>query len=457
MKKRLLNIVFISIFVLFSGAMLTGCLPHHHKWSEWTQFSPRTCTEDEILIRTCEKCQTSEKKTGDLAQGHRFEESVINPTETSNGYTLHKCDCGEEYKDNETCLITFENSTENITINTATLPKIESKIVAKNTLLDKVANTEVYKPEEYRVYLNESSYTIFDISQPVLQSTKITVMWDTIVPTELTDQEKAFYDIIIKLKKLENISKDYNNEKGLTTNPQIRVLQYIRQQRYNDTEWNTLGGTLESDFSQYVLDKQGNYNLQSLQTLSILNNPFANEDIDFVHMIAIMNVIAKLGITSVNNDIAGWGGDLCQFALEIKAKNLTGTAIQAKAYELFGTKNSTFSKEDLLADLDALNIMYIYINSQNSSIAETIKEYYLNYTSYRKLLFLNQIFPNTINPQTGELLKTQTEIANEVITRLSSNNLAIQLWCMKNGLSFTNDAEELFACAMAFANYFIQS
>lgn len=455
MRKRLLNIVFVSIFVLFSGIMLTGCLPHHHVWSDWAEFSPRTCTEDQILIRTCEKCQTSEKRVGEEAEGHVFKTQIIEPTPTTNGYTRHHCDCGAEYKDNETCLVTFENASNNITININNLPQTPSKVVAKDSLLQEIPSTDLYKPEEYRVYLNSSSYTKFDLNQKITESVKITVMWETIIPTELTEEEKEFYDLILKLKKLENISKDYNTEKGLTVDPNIRALQYIRQARYNDDEWNMFGGTMESDFAEYVLNNQGSYDLQSLQTLQTLNNPFANEKIDFVHMMAIINVFAKGSITNTTNDIVGWGGDLCQLVLELKGKNLTGTALQAKAYELFGAENSTFSTQDLLADLDAFSIMLIYNqNSDSKSISEAVKEYYLNYTSYRKQIALSILFPDAFDSSTSQIKFTQEELANAIITRLSGN-MAVQLWCMRNGLNFTNDAGTFYAAAMAFAKYLI--
>ena len=459
MRKNILNIIFVSIFVLFSGIMLTGCLPHQHVWSEWTQFSPKTCTKDEILIRTCKECHTSEKQIGEKAEGHIFVDTVFEPTENENGYTLHECEhCDEKYSDNETCLITFESTTNNITIDSNDLPQINQIVVNKNEKIQEIESTEKFKPQSYRIYLNPTSFTLINLEKGVIKSTKITVVWDTLFPQELTEDEKEFFSIIQKIKKLENISQAYNTEKNSTNNPQTRVLQYLRQKRYGDGQWNTFGGTIESDFSEYVTTNQGNIDLASLQSYTNLKIPKTNDEIDFIHMIAIMNVIAKGSLTSSNNDLISWGGDLCQLVVELKNTNLTGTALQDKAYELFRSKNTSFSNEDLLGDIDAFNIMQIYLNQSDDkkSISSAIKDYYLNYTqSQRKQTFLSIVFPDFIDTSTGNLTKTESEMASAIVSRLSGNFL-VKLWCMQNGLNFSTHSAQFNAAAMAFAKYFIE-
>ena len=175
-------------------------------------------------------------------------------------------------------------------------------------------------------------------------------------------------------------------------------------------------------------------------------------------MIAIINVAVKGGYTnSANNDLVGWGGDLAQLALELKGLNLTGTDLQNKAYQLFNSQESTFSSQDLLADLDAINLSYIYENltQENQSLSFLIKHYYnvLN-TKSRKQNFLTAGYPNFINFENGELTKTQEQMAEQIIERLSGNFL-LNIWCDQNGVSFNDDAEEFMASAMAFAKYFI--
>ena len=56
-----------------------------------------------LLCVCCAACFTAcEGKNVDILHTHTFVDTVINPTCTSGGYTLHKCECGEEYKDNFT-------------------------------------------------------------------------------------------------------------------------------------------------------------------------------------------------------------------------------------------------------------------------------------------------------------------------------------------------------------------
>lgn len=455
MKKNIINLVILSIFVFFCGVMLTGCLPHHHKWSDWTEFSALTCTKDQILVRMCEKCKTSEKVIGEEATGHDFEESIVSPTQNENGYTFHRCHCGENYKDNHTCLITFERFTTNPTIDLDELPIIEQKIVDKGQLLEEIEETEEYKVVDYRIYQNPSTYTFFDMAKPINQSVKVTLVWDKLIPDTLTEEEKAFYSLTRKIQKLEKISLQYNTEKSSTKNPYVRVAQYLRQTRYGDSEWNLFGGTVEADFAEYVIANQGTFDLPALQNQASFTAASTHEEVDFIHMIAIINVVAKNGISNTTyNDMVGWGGDLCQLAKQIKELGLTGDALQDKAYELFRGKSSTFSDEDFLADIDALNIANLVINEE-MSISNAMKTYYFNLTdASRKQQVLSHSFSGFIDEQSGKINKTQEEMASAIVNRLSSNFL-ITMWCRRNGLNISTDATIFNACANAFVKYFV--
>ena len=73
-----------------------------HKWSEWTTSKAATCTDDGEQTRTCSVCKKTQTKT--LTKlGHNYADTVVKPTCTKRGYTLHKCSrCGDSYKDNYT-------------------------------------------------------------------------------------------------------------------------------------------------------------------------------------------------------------------------------------------------------------------------------------------------------------------------------------------------------------------
>lgn len=73
---------------------------HTHKYTA-TVTKAATCTEDGVMTYTCE-CGDSYTEVI-KATGHKYVETIVAPTTTEQGYTLHKCSvCGHEYKDNFT-------------------------------------------------------------------------------------------------------------------------------------------------------------------------------------------------------------------------------------------------------------------------------------------------------------------------------------------------------------------
>ena len=74
-----------------------------HNFGEWKEIKPATEEEDGLKERTCARCgETEEQSIPAKTHEHKYVETVIEPTCTEKGYTLHKCACGDEYKDNET-------------------------------------------------------------------------------------------------------------------------------------------------------------------------------------------------------------------------------------------------------------------------------------------------------------------------------------------------------------------
>lgn len=347
---------------------------------------------------------------------------VISPTQSENGYTKHICKCKEYEIDSYTCLISFENIDK-----PAYIVNIDEEFMG------------VENATEYRIYSSENVYTNIYTGQKIKNSAKISVFYHSLT------ENSTFDEIITKIKKLEEISKDYNS-----SNYQLRALQYLRQKRYSSSQWNTFGGTLESDFEEYVLNNQGDIDVSSLQTLNYITNPLTQEKVDFIHMVAIMNVAIKGNVTNNSiNDLVGWGGDLCQLALELKNTGLTGNELEEKANLLFNSENSTFSNQDLLADLDSINISKIYksLVEDKQSISYAISQYYKTTTiASRKQNFILTTFSDMDT-------SNQSEFANSIIERLSSS-LYIQIWCMQNGLNFTNDSQYLNSAASVFVKYF---
>ncbi len=76
-----------------------------HKLGEWKVTTPATEEKEGEETRVCtrDNCEYTEtRKIPALSHTHEYTETVVEPTCTENGYTLHKCECGDEYKDNET-------------------------------------------------------------------------------------------------------------------------------------------------------------------------------------------------------------------------------------------------------------------------------------------------------------------------------------------------------------------
>ena len=79
----------------------TAVLPH--AWGPWTVVQEPTTQEAGLQKRTCSNCQaTEEKKTDKLVESHthNYTAQVVESTCTTEGYTVHTCDCGHTYTSN---------------------------------------------------------------------------------------------------------------------------------------------------------------------------------------------------------------------------------------------------------------------------------------------------------------------------------------------------------------------
>lgn len=80
-----------------------------HSFTDWEISKEAACTEDGECIRSCSECGMTETSLVD-AMGHQYQDTVVEPTETSQGYTLHTClVCGDSYQDSFTDWIPEEH------------------------------------------------------------------------------------------------------------------------------------------------------------------------------------------------------------------------------------------------------------------------------------------------------------------------------------------------------------
>ena len=88
----------------------TAALGHNY---EWTTTKEPTETEKGVETGICSRCKgTTTRDIPELNHEHSYHETVIAPTCTEKGYTLHKCSCGAEYRTDETDIVEHTYQTE---------------------------------------------------------------------------------------------------------------------------------------------------------------------------------------------------------------------------------------------------------------------------------------------------------------------------------------------------------
>ena len=185
-------------------------------------------------------------------------------------------------------------------------------------------------------------------------------------------------DIFNKVKEIELLAKEYIKETSSNKTSTDLTINYIRRNRYNNTLWTSFLGPIDTNFISYVESKNTNLNIDN-NTIIIDKQ---NQEIDFIHMLTTLNAYylynqTKSSIIDVN--YAGWAGDLTTLLEEViiyrTNNNVSNKELQIYTDSLLGTNNiSTFSKEDILSDIDALNISKI--DTLNTNLYQTLIDYY---------------------------------------------------------------------------------
>lgn len=255
---------------------------------------------------------------------------------------------------------------------------------------------------------------------------------------ELSAEQKSFNLILEKVNELEILSTAYNSE-----NSTLRALIYIRSDRYNTSRWQMIGGQGDAEFDAYVLQNQTK-SVSELKTLPSFVLPKTKEESDFVHMFATLNVLyAQEG--SAMHDLAGWGGDLCQLAVDAKNSKKSGQELKKYVESIFNSETGGFNNQDVCADLDAVNMAVLL--KQNNSITTSLREYSNSLNSEeRKADFVQNVF--------GSEYSLQEQLKQDMLSRVQSN-LLLNLWGQQNGLNLTDDSNILELCCGVFATYLL--
>ena len=227
---------------------------------------------------------------------------------------------------------------------------------------------------------------------------------------DVLSQEKLSHNIQIyeKLEQLQMAAQEYSKNSNGKEKSTLFTLQYIRQGNiaYQDNTWNLMAGR-EVDFETYVEKSEVTRNIGTqLRENKQLYDTVSDKSIDFLHMIATMNVYLKWDSVQLDGgeygDIGGWAGDCIQLAREGKEAGIEIHQMSLYMEEHIGN-DGYFGNEDMLADMDAYNIYQII--KEGKSISEAFSQYYSQLNEKKRFqLFLNYRFPTS---ETLEQLKEE--------------------------------------------------
>lgn len=189
--------------------------------------------------------------------------------------------------------------------------------------------------------------------------------------------DDAGYAMMENLRTLRDLAVTYANTNNSTTTPNLYSLQYIRKDTYNSDVWTLFLGSIDTNFVNYV-----NSNSNFVFTGKKLVDTVTGKNVDFVHEMATLNgYIVKTQSNSIAfREFGGWAGDMTTLINEVHAYNVNGdkSSDELKEYArtllASETVSSSFSLEDMLADIDAINIFNLL--KENDDLPEVIYEYY---------------------------------------------------------------------------------
>ena len=221
------------------------------------------------------------------------------------------------------------------------------------------------------------------------------------------------------LQKLYNIAEQYCQENNLSydiPNKNLLVLQYLRCDDYNGTEWDIIAENLESKWISYVKNRVDNKEKYGVYIYTKSNN--ADYKMGLIHWaVTVETNMTKYNSTlfeedacTAIKDLAGWAGDLMTFAGALHVDYVKNGVPKSRKEieELLGKPNEpnfTFPYEDLVQDVDAVNI-YPYLFNEN--IVQVVKKYYDNnankdrYTKFLANLLATSGLPSGTTTESSE-------------------------------------------------------
>ena len=240
------------------------------------------------------------------------------------------------------------------------------------------------------------------------------------------------------------------------------TLNYIRTgvERYNSSAWAILAGEEDTDFRDYVAqrDEELGTTAGRMKVLDVEMTALNGDTVDMGHAFGCMNLTyyARIHDTTdasriAHADLSGWAGDLCDLVTQTKAHGVTGTQdemiaeILADYLASHTTERNAFSEKDMFGDLDAFAI----INSLpegSAKLTRSVRDWMTSELTMdmRAEFFLLNRFPG---------IGTQAALREAVLNAYRGN---INITTLEADRGITEeDAPLRTACCYAFADYII--
>lgn len=162
-------------------------------------------------------------------------------------------------------------------------------------------------------------------------------------------QANATLDDVIKVA--DKLYGKAQSHPEYSSNPELLIVQYGRINRYNSSTWDVAGGKIPEAVKTELDNNEAFRAFSEVQTISLPNG----ETWDAPHFWAALN-----GMMKNNGDLCGWGGDLVEFAADVKSNSS------------ISFPSLSFNAEDWRSDADAYNI---YISHTSGTILDAIGAY----------------------------------------------------------------------------------
>ena len=267
--------------------------------------------------------------------------------------------------------------------------------------------------------------------------------------TEETREEMYVDDYDFFLENL-MILEEYADEfvaMNPMEDPKLLVINYIRcgVQRYTEGLWNTLAKDEKVEFTAYVtaMDEERGTKVGSLRNIYLMEAP-NGQFLEFEHMFGTLNICYVTNNVGTD-DLAGWGGDLCDL-MQFAQGKATGATIEELTQDVrknyLGVEgDGAFGWEDVYGDLDAFYLDKMLPKADK--LSDLFQSYFTEDLTDRSRaeFFLHKRFSG---------LLTNEDVRNAVYEAYAANKAIAVLEGERN---LKGEADLRYAACYAFADY----